>query len=112
MAQLLLNKILGRRRPHEDTTAVDDVTTELPSRTPMLLPRPRRLTNVAGTHEQTQSSMIARLPAEIRLIIWEHVIGRKSDRDVLHVESVEGTLRYNRCWEQDNRDRLGFKHLC
>jgi hypothetical protein len=73
--------------------------------------RPRALTNTPQTHPQLQSALIARLPPEIRLLIWEHVVGPKDSRDVLHIEVGDGILRQNRCYEQDST-ALGFQHAC
>jgi hypothetical protein len=73
--------------------------------------RPRRLTNTSQSHDQLQSCLIARLPPEIRLLIWEHVVGPKDSRDVLHIEVGDGILRQNRCYEQDST-ALGFQHDC
>jgi hypothetical protein len=73
--------------------------------------RPRRLTNTSQSHDQLQSCLIARLPPEIRLLIWEHVVGPKDGRDVLHIEVGDGILRQNRCYEQDST-ALGFQHDC
>jgi hypothetical protein len=73
--------------------------------------RPRRLTNVGDTHQQLQSALMTRLPAEIRVLIWEHVVGREDDRDVLHLEPADGILRYNRCYEQWS-DLPNCKHDC
>jgi hypothetical protein len=72
--------------------------------------RPRRLTNTSS-HDQLQSCLIARLPPEIRLLIWEHVVGPKDGRDVLHMEVGDGILRQNRCYQQDSTAQ-GFQHDC
>jgi hypothetical protein len=73
--------------------------------------RPRRLTNVGDTHSQLQSVLITRLPAEIRVLIWQHVVGSEDDRDVLHLELADGILRHNRCYEHRS-DLPNCKHAC
>jgi hypothetical protein len=83
---------------------------DLPFR-PLPPTRPRRLTNTSQSHDQLQSYLIACLPPEIRLLIWEHVVGPKDGRDVLHIEVGDGILRQNRCYEQDST-ALGFQHDC
>jgi hypothetical protein len=78
---------------------------------PLLSCRPRRLTGVEDTHDQLQSVLIARLPAEVRVLIWEHVLGSESDRDVLHLELADGILRHNRCYERES-GLPDFQHDC
>jgi hypothetical protein len=73
--------------------------------------RPRRLTGVENTYNQLQSVLIARLPAEVRVLIWEHVVGRENDEDVLHLELADGILRYNRCYERES-GLPNFRHAC
>lgn len=73
--------------------------------------RPRRLTGTPDTYPQQQSSLIARLPAEIRTLIWEYALGPDSDQDVLHIELADGTLRHNRCYERDS-EFFAFQHNC
>ncbi|KAF2722594.1 hypothetical protein K431DRAFT_41689 [Polychaeton citri CBS 116435] len=73
--------------------------------------RPRRLTSVEDTHDQLQSALIARLPAEVRVLIWEHVVGSEDDRDVLHLELADGILRHNRCYERES-GLPDFQHDC
>jgi hypothetical protein len=73
--------------------------------------RPRRLTNVDDTCQQLQSALITRLPAEVRVLIWERVVGSEDDRDVLHLELADGILRHNRCYERRG-DLPNCKHDC
>ena len=73
--------------------------------------RPRRLTSVDDTHHQLQSALLARLPSEVRVLIWEHVVGRENDRDVLHLELADGILRYNRCYQRES-ELPDFRHDC
>jgi len=73
--------------------------------------RPRRLTNTPQTHAQLQSELITRLPPEIRILIWAHVVGPKDARDVLHLEVGDGILRQNRCYRQDSTAPW-FLHDC
>jgi hypothetical protein len=75
------------------------------------LTRPRRLTNTSQSHAQLQSGLIARLPPEIRILIWEHVVGPEDAKDVLHIEVGDGILRQNRCYQRDST-ALGFQHDC
>lgn len=74
---------------------------------PLPSSRPRRLTNAANTHDQLQSTLIARRPAEIRLSIWEAVVGG----EVLHLELADGILRYNPCFQRDSTLPV-FQHDC
>lgn len=62
-------------------------------------------------HVQEQSALIARIPVELRLIIWEHSLGHEHEYDVLHLRPSDGILRYNICYEQDNT-MLPFRHMC
>lgn len=117
MALHLFNKLLLGRQIHRGShygfppTGEPPVPLEEPLR-PLPPGRPRRLTNTTGSHDQKQSYLIARIPPEVRIIIWGYVVGRRNDRDVLHLDLGDGTVRYNRCWEQDHEDKLVFKHLC
>jgi hypothetical protein len=83
---------------------------DLPLR-PLPPTRPRALTNTSQTHPQLQSALIARLPPEIRILIWEHIVGPKDAQDVLHIEVGDGILRQNRCYQQSNT-APGFQHDC
>jgi len=78
---------------------------------PLPRSRPRRLSNVDGTHAQSQSALIARIPVEVRMLIWEHVVGRSHDGDVLHIELADGILRHYRCYEPDSELPV-FQHNC
>jgi hypothetical protein len=73
--------------------------------------RPRALTDTSQTHPQLQSALIARLPPEIRILIWAHVVGPEDARDVLHIEVGDGTLRQNRCYQQGST-APGYQHDC
>lgn len=73
--------------------------------------RPRRLTDSQNIHSQQQSALIARLPVEIRVLIWEYVVGPENDRDVLHIELADGTLRHNRCYQRET-EVPAFQHDC
>ena len=78
---------------------------------PLPLSRQRRLSSAQDTHAQLQSTLIAQLPTEIRILIWEHALGRENDKDVLHLELADGTLRHNRCYECDSELPV-FQHSC
>lgn len=109
----LLNWVTGKTRqsvgrrpqPWERPELVDPPLRPLPPS------RPRRFTNSQDTQDQQQSALIARLPAEIRVLIWAHVVGREDDTDVLHIEIADGILRYNHCYQREV-DLLGFQHRC
>lgn len=62
-------------------------------------------------HPQNQSQFIARIPAELRLICWEYILGSDSNGDVIHLESADGILRHCRCFD-DDKTKLGFRHVC
>lgn len=64
-----------------------------------------------NAHLQDQSAFIVAIPVELRLVIWEHALGRADDNDVLHLDLAEGVLWHCRCFEQD-RTKLGFRHSC
>lgn len=87
-------------------TAPEPSTQSLPEH------RERRLTASEGTQLQLQSSLISRIPVEIRLLIWEHLLGREADDDVLHLDLANGNLNYVRCFESKPCDKLGFRHQC
>lgn len=82
-----------------------------PSPRPLPTSRPRRLTDAQDADDQRQSALIARLPVEIRVLIWELVVGREDDSDVLHMEKADGVLRYNHCFQRD-LDLPGIQHRC
>lgn len=82
-----------------------------PQLRPLLSPRPRRLTSTQDAYNQFQSTLVARLPPEIRVLIWAHVIGRENDQDVLHLNLADGILRYNRCYEPESELPV-FQHSC
>jgi len=78
---------------------------------PLPQARPCRLTNAPNVHDQLQSSLIARLPTEIPVLIWQHVLGPEDDGEVLHIELADGILRHNRCY-QPGSENPGFQHDC
>lgn len=78
---------------------------------PLPRTRPRRLTNAPDTCDQLQSSLIARLPAEVRVIIWEYVVGPEDNSEVLHIECADGIVRHNRCYQAQSK-KVGFQHDC
>lgn len=79
---------------------------------PLPSPRPRRLTGVNIKHDQHQSLLIARLPAEVRVLIWEDVVGGEDDSDVLHLELADGILRHNRCYQRERQSLPCYQHDC
>ncbi|OQO11034.1 hypothetical protein B0A48_05289 [Cryoendolithus antarcticus] len=62
---------------------------------------------LSNARAQTQSRLIKTIPLDIRLLIWERVLG-----NVLHVEPGDGTLRWARCWDSDASIKLGVEHEC
>lgn len=50
-------------------------------------------------------------PQDVRLIIWELLIGQEHENDVLHLQRVDGILRHRRCSSEDH-DMLPFRHSC
>lgn len=83
-----------------------------PQLRPLPLERARRLSDVEGSHAQLQSALIARIPIEIRLLIWEHLLGRETEDDVLHLDLVDGSLGHVRCYESKPCYKLGHDHHC
>ncbi|KXS99433.1 hypothetical protein AC578_8141 [Pseudocercospora eumusae] len=65
----------------------------------------------APAYLQDQSALIASIPVELRVVIWEYVLGPKDENDVLHLDLADGTLWHCRCFDQD-RIKLGFRHFC
>lgn len=65
--------------------------------------RPRRLTNQTSQLPQLQSSLLTDLPTEVRLMIWQHVLGCapnvRGEPTRLHVDVGDGILRFVRCCE-------------
>lgn len=111
-----LDWVMGTKRRRKETARQPPYFWEQPDLIdppirPLRTSRPRCLTNTGGTHDQLQSCLIARLPAEIRIQIWQHVVGRENDKDVLHFELADGILRHNRCYEREST-LPGFKHDC
>lgn len=75
------------------------------------LPLTRPSTPSSQATGQHQSPLFVLLPVEIRLLIWEHVLGRTHDKDALHLDIRDGILRYRQCYEKD-LSKLGFRHTC
>lgn len=65
----------------------------------------------APMHLQQQSTLIQRIPAELRLIIWQYTLGSDPDGDVLHLETADGVLKHCRCFEAD-KTKFSFRHIC
>ncbi|KXT10261.1 hypothetical protein AC579_6613 [Pseudocercospora musae] len=65
----------------------------------------------APAYLQHQSALIASIPVELRVVIWEYVLGPEDENDVLHLDLAEGRLWHCRCFDQD-RIKLGFRHSC
>jgi hypothetical protein len=103
--------ITGRRRTRRTGFIWERDDLIDPPLRPLPPTRPRALTNTPQTHPQLQSALIARLPPEIRILIWECVVGPEDARDVLHIEVGDGILRQNRCYQRDSIV-LGFQHDC
>ena len=110
-----LNWMFGVHRPREEARKPHYIWERPLLIDPPLRPlpscRPRRLTNGEDTNDQLQSVLITRLPTEVRVLIWKHVVGSENDRDVLHLELADGILRYNRCYERDS-GLPDFRHDC
>lgn len=112
--QTFFRWLTGTSRPSQRTneqmflwqrpTLIDPPLRPLPSS------RPRRLTGIPGTQDQHQSMLIACLPAEVRVLIWEHALG--GENDVLHLELADGTLRHNRCYQEERQRRPCYEHDC
>ncbi|KAK6437202.1 hypothetical protein LTR95_006601 [Oleoguttula sp. CCFEE 5521] len=66
-----------------------------------------RKIKLSAARAQTQSRLIATIPLDIRLLIWERVLG-----NVLHIEPGDGTLRWARCWDREASTKLGVEHNC
>lgn len=72
---------------------------------PLSVSRPRRLTDTGGTNTQLKSKLLQRLPVDIRLLIWEHVVEQPWDAAVpenaavIHLECVAGSLKHVKCRE-------------
>lgn len=105
-----------RRRKNEQRASGQRSKPPPPPPEPPLRPLPveraRRLSDVEGIHPQLQSALIVRIPVEIRLLIWEHLLGRETDEDVLHLDLVNGSLGYARCCEPKPCCKLGHDHHC
>lgn len=78
---------------------------------PLPTVRPRALTELP-CHPQGQSSLISRLPQELRIIIWTKVLGRRDNDDVLHLDLADGVVKYQRCSELTFSEQFGFRHHC
>lgn len=61
-----------------------------------------------NAQSQLQSLLIQVIPVEIRLIVWDYVLGS----DLLHIDHLNGNLASVECSETDLEDKLGFKHVC
>ena len=96
----------SRRRPEPSPPPPE------PPLRPLPLARSRRLTDAEGSHTQLQSALIAQIPVEIRLVIWEYLLGRETDQDVLHLNVIDGTLGHVRCYESKPCHALGHDHRC
>lgn len=84
---------------------------------PLSQPRNRLSASIADgqigstTCSQAQSQLMLRIPVGLRLLIWEHAIGRENANDILHLEPVDGTLRHCRCHESD-LSKVPLRHVC
>lgn len=80
------------------------------------LPATRPGTPSSGPNLQAQCLLLTRLPVEIRLLIWELVLGRRYDDDCLHLDARDGILWYRQCWETNllvlDHDRGPTRHVC
>lgn len=74
--------------------------------------RPRALTTADPFHHQQQSPLLVRLPVDVRLVIWEFVLGSEAPYNTIHLETVDGNLRSRRCFEDAADEKLGFRHEC
>lgn len=77
--------------------------------------RARRLTNQENQQPQSQCMLFDKLPAEIRLIIWECVLDRHSHdghQSVIHMDLGDGTLRFVPCLEPNFSQDFGRTHVC
>lgn len=73
--------------------------------------RQRALSEVA-VNPQLEALIITRLPAEVRILLWNHILGRRSQRDVLHLDLADGNLLHVPCLMDQPDWILGFKHGC
>lgn len=90
--------------------------------------RHRRLTDTGDVRPQLKSKLLQRLPVDIRLLIWEHVVEQPWDAAVpenaavVHLECVAGSLKHVKCRERRLKllspghhgiPRIfGFQHWC
>lgn len=58
--------------------------------------------------EQSQSSLLTKIPPELRVMIWDNALDTKT----LHFECVDN--RFQSVWCNDTKDstKLGFRHAC
>ena len=113
---ILSNKKRNKRKA-EQKARDERLDPRPPPQTPLLpLPaeRARRLTHAESHHTQQQSALIIRIPVEVRLLIWEHLLGRETNDDVLHLDLSHGSLGHVRCYESATARlcKLGYQHDC
>ena len=72
------------------------------------LPLMRHAPVAQKTHSQSQSALLAQLPAEVRRIIWSYAVGRR----LLHIVRLPTKLLAIECVEPMSPERETYHHAC